>query len=91
MSMPSGKQPEAGPFARAVSAEFRAALGRKGISAVQLARMTGMSRSYLSKRMRDEAAFTANDIEEICSALELSLLGVLQIAVRSAAFEKRQT
>ena len=88
--MPSGTQPEAGPFARAISAEFRAAMGRKQVSGPQLAKLSGLSRSYLSKRLRDEASFTLNDVEAISAALEMSLMGVLQVAVRSSALDKHQ-
>ncbi|SDW34419.1 Cro/C1-type HTH DNA-binding domain-containing protein [Arthrobacter sp. cf158] len=85
MSMPTGKQPEAGPFARAVSAEFRAVMARKQVSGPQLAKASKISQSYLSRRLRNEVAFTANDIEAICKALEVSLFGVLQAAVKSMA------
>ena len=90
MSMPTGKQPEAGPFARAISAEFRSVIGRRQMSGQELANLSGLSRSYLTKRLRDEAAFTANDIEAICGALELSHMGVLHSAVRAAALDKRR-
>ncbi|NWL13258.1 hypothetical protein DM793_18500 [Paenarthrobacter nitroguajacolicus] len=85
MSMPSGKQPTSGPFARAVSAEFRAAMARHQMSGPRLAQRSGISQSYLSRRLRDEVAFTANDIEAICKALDISLFGVLQAAVKAMA------
>jgi len=68
MSMPT-KQPESGALARTVSAEVRAAMGRHRVSGMQLAGLTGMSQNYIAKRLRDEAPFTVNDIENICNAL----------------------
>lgn len=84
MSMPSGKQPKSGPFARAISAELRAAMARQRVSSPQLAEMSGRSQSYISKRLRDEVAFTANDIEEIRTALGEDLLRILHAAVKAS-------
>lgn len=82
MTMPSGKQPVSGPFARAVSAEVRAILARQRITHKQLAAKAGLSSGYLGKRLRDETAFTLNDIEAICEALDEGLLDFLAVAVR---------
>ena len=83
MDMSSGKQPESGPFARAISEEVRAHMARPRISASQLAKMSGLSRNYLGKRLRDETSFTANDIEAICKALNVDLLSFIESAVRN--------
>ena len=82
MSMPSGKQPESGPFARAISAEIRAVMGRHWVSQALLAQRVGVSENYLGKRLRDEVPFTANDIEAICDAMREDLLDLLQSAFR---------
>ncbi len=79
--MPTGTQPEPGPFARAVSDEIRLAMTRRRVSGSELARMTGRSRSYITKRLRNEAAFTANDCEDICRMLHEDLLKLLHRAV----------
>lgn len=84
MSMPLGKQPASGPLARAVSAEVRAILARQRITHAQLAAHTGMSRSYLGKRLRDETSLTINDVEAICVALGEDLQEFLLIAVRDS-------
>lgn len=81
MIMPSGKQPEPGPFARAVSEEIRSAMARRRVSGAELARSSGRSQSYLSKRLRDEVAFTANDVEDICAVLGEDLLALLHASV----------
>lgn len=84
MVVPSGKQPEPGPFARAVSEEIRVSMARHRVSGAQLALKAGLSQSYLSKRLRDEVAFTANDVEAICAVLGEDLLALLSSAVRAS-------
>lgn len=83
MNMPAGKQPESGPFARAVSAEIRAVMARHRVSAALLAQRAGLSRSYLGKRLRDEVAFTLNDTEAICDAMREDLEELFRAAFRS--------
>lgn len=68
MSMPTGKQQEAGRFARAQSAEVRAALARQQMTIKELSVRSGLSPSYLGKRLRNEASLTLNDLEAICGA-----------------------
>ncbi|SDK81218.1 helix-turn-helix transcriptional regulator [Arthrobacter sp. ok362] len=88
MSMPSGKQPESGKFARAVTDEILMSMARKRISGAQLASETSRSQSYISKRLRNEVAFTVNDIEEICDALGEDLLDLVAAAVRAAGLTR---
>lgn len=83
-SVPSGSQPKPGPFARAVSDEIRLAMTRRRLSGAQIALMIGRSQSYISKRLRSDAAFTANDVEDICRALQEDLLGLLSRAVHAS-------
>ena len=56
-------------------------MARQRISGVQLAKMTGKSQSYMSKRLRNEMSFTANDIDEICEVLKEDLFELLRAAV----------
>lgn len=81
MNMPSGTQPAPGAFARAVSDEIRLTMARHRVSGAQVAVMIGRSQSYLSKRLRNEASFTANDCEDICRELDEDLLELLRRAV----------
>lgn len=81
MLVPSGKQQESGPFARALSAEVRAILARQRITVKRLAEDSGMSPTYLGKRLRDEASFTLNDIESICEALDEDLQAFVNSAI----------
>jgi len=73
MAVPSGKQPAPGPLARAISAQFRMLMGERRMTAQALAERAGLSRSYLGKRLRDEAALTSNDIEALCAALDIDI------------------
>jgi transcriptional regulator with XRE-family HTH domain len=87
--MPSGKQPESGKFARAISAEIRSAMARQRMSGAQLAIKTDRSQSYISKRLRDEVPFTANDVEDICQVLGEDLLGLVAAAVKAAGLTRK--
>jgi transcriptional regulator with XRE-family HTH domain len=83
MSMPTGKQSKSGALARSVSAEVRAILARQRLSGKELARISGISQSYIAKRLRDEAPFTLNDIEKICLALNEDFTSVMLNAAKS--------
>ncbi len=83
-NMPSGKEPDPGYFARAISDEIRMAMTRHRVSGTQLAGMIGRSQSYVSKRLNYGAAFTANDVELISEVLGEDLLGLLRSAVLAA-------
>ena len=81
-NVPSGSEPRPGPFALAFAAEVRSLLARHRMSGAQLAKLTGRSQSYMSKRLRGESSFTANDAEAICRAMDLDLETLLVTAVR---------
>lgn len=87
--MPSGSQPASGPFARAIAEAIRVAMTRRRVSGAQLAERTSRSQTYISKRLRNEVPFTANDIEEICQALDEDLLKLLYAAAREVAHAKK--
>lgn len=84
MAVPSGKMQESGPFARAISAEIRATLARQRLTVKGLAGMSGVSESYLGKRLRDVAPLTLNDVEAICDALGENLLAFAAAALEAA-------
>jgi len=52
------------------------------MTAKELAERAGISRSYLGKRLRDEASLTSNDIEAICDAFGVDILTFANEAVR---------
>jgi len=82
-NVPKGSEPAPGVFARAVSEEVRLALARHRMSGAQLAVKIGRSQSYMSKRLRGESSFSANDIDAICRVLDVDILGLLTAAVRA--------
>jgi hypothetical protein len=49
------------------------AMSQQRVTAQALAGMTGISRSYLGKRLRDEVPFSLNDVQAISEALGLKL------------------
>jgi len=75
---------ESGPFARAISAEIRATLARQRLTVKELARQSGLSESYLGKRLRDVAPLTLNDVEAVCGALGENLLAFAAAALETA-------
>ena len=81
-NMPAGKEPTPGAFAVAVSQEVRRLLADRMVSGNQLAGMIERSQSYMSKRLRGESSFSANDLETICQVLDKDLLELLTAAVR---------
>lgn len=83
MVMPAVKQPESGPLAKAFAGEVRAALARRRITAKQLAISTGLSPTYVNKRLRDEAPFTLNDVEVICEKLDADSEGFRAAAAKA--------
>lgn len=82
MAVPSGSQPPPGPLARAISAQVRVLMAEQKITARDLAQKAGLSRSYLGKRLRDEAPLTSNDIEALLEALGVDIMTFANAAVR---------
>lgn len=80
--VPRGSEPKPGKFAVAISDEIRLAMTRHRVSGSQVAEMIGRSQSYISKRLRNEAAFSSDDIESICLALGEDLLALVIRAAR---------
>jgi transcriptional regulator with XRE-family HTH domain len=73
MPVPSGKQPAPSALARAYSSRVRIAMADQRVTAQALAEATGISRSYLGKRLRDEVSFTLTDVQAISEALGIPL------------------
>jgi transcriptional regulator with XRE-family HTH domain len=57
-------------------------MAEQRMTARALAQKSGLSRSYLGKRLRDEASLTSNDIEALCKALNIDILTFANLAVR---------
>lgn len=75
--VPRGSEPKPGKFAVAISDEIRLAMTRSRASGSQVAAMAGRSQSYISKRLRNEAAFSPDDVESICLGLHEDLLALV--------------
>lgn len=73
MPVPAGRQPTPSPFARAFSSRVRIVMADKRVTMQALADATGVSRTYLGKRLRDEVPFSLNDVEAISRALKMEL------------------
>jgi len=80
--VPLGSQPAPGPLALAINATIRTYMAERRITAQALAAKAGLSRSYLGKRLRDEASLSSNDIEALCKALDVDILTFANDAVR---------
>jgi transcriptional regulator with XRE-family HTH domain len=65
-------------------------MAERRMTAQALAEASGLSRSYLGKRLRDESSFTVNDIEAICAALDEPLETFALEVVRRRKREKAQ-
>lgn len=57
-------------------------MAEQNLTAVALAKKAGLSRSYLGKRLRDEASLTSNDIEALIDALGVDIITFANDAVR---------
>jgi len=57
-------------------------MAERNLTAKALAEKAGLSRSYLGKRLRDEASLTSNDIEAILAALDVDIITFANDAVR---------
>lgn len=64
-------------------------MARKRCTAKQLAESAGMSANYLGKRLRDEAAFDANDMEAIANAFGEDLWSFLRSVIDAAEARNR--
>ena len=66
---------------QAVLAEIRAEMARKQISGLELAHLTGLAQSTISRRLNG-APFSVQEMLVICSALGISLRDVLEDAAK---------
>jgi transcriptional regulator with XRE-family HTH domain len=60
-----------------VAEEIRVLLARRKMSANQLAQLTGIKQSNLSRRMTGETAFDLNDLELIADALGVAVTDLM--------------
>jgi transcriptional regulator with XRE-family HTH domain len=62
-----------GPLAREFTEAVREHMSSRGVSGLALAKRIGISQNYVAKRLRREASFTFNDIENIATALQVTV------------------
>lgn len=67
-------------FGKAVARALAAAREEKGITQSELADMTGISQSQLSKQLRGLRAINLDEIRLICNALGISMASIFQKA-----------
>jgi excisionase family DNA binding protein len=82
--MPRGPADPPGPLAGEFTEAVREHMSRRGVSGLELAKRIGISQNYIAKRLRHEAPFTFNDIENIATALQIPV-GLLVPGVGAAA------
>lgn len=84
--MGQNKSTDPGAFALAVRAEILAELGRKQVSVIELSRRIPRGKSYLYERLsRADKELTLNDIENICSYLNIPINPIMNKAEKSMA------
>lgn len=76
--------PERGRLREHVAEEIRVLLARRKMSATQLARLTGLKQSSLSRRMTGETAFDMDDLEVIADVLGVSVTDLMPQRVAAA-------
>lgn len=69
------------PLRVAVADEVRVALARKRMSAAALGRALGVSQTYVWRRLEGHTAFDLDDLERVCTVLDIDLPALLAAAV----------
>jgi transcriptional regulator with XRE-family HTH domain len=69
--------PPRGRLREHVAEEIRVLLARRKMSATQLAHITGIKQSSLSRRMTGETAFDMDDLERIADALGVAVTDLM--------------
>lgn len=69
--------PATGTLRALVAEEVRALLARKRISATALAKLIGVSQTYVWRRLSGETAFDLDDLEKIAKVLECRVVDLL--------------
>lgn len=68
-------------FSQLLNAELRAEVARQRITLRMLEEMTGISRARLSTTINQDASpLTTNELDQICEALSINLVDILQVA-----------
>lgn len=73
----------------AVAEEVRVLLARRRISAVQLAKLMGVSQPYLSRRLNGAVALDLDDLEKIADVLGVAIADLLPRSAEAGGSLKR--
>lgn len=73
-----------GGLRTAIAEVIRVEMARKRMTQRALAEATGLSQSYLGRRMVCEYSFTTDELERIAIALDVPLTLLLPVAERAA-------
>jgi transcriptional regulator with XRE-family HTH domain len=68
----------------AIAEAVRVEMARQRMTQRVLAEKTGLSQSYIGRRMLSEFAFTADDVERIATALGVPVTTLLPVPERAA-------
>jgi transcriptional regulator with XRE-family HTH domain len=82
--------PPRGRLREHVAEEIRVLLARRKMSANQLAQLTGIKQSSLSRRMTGETAFDMDDLELIADALGVAVTDLMPQHVGTGSDPKRR-
>jgi transcriptional regulator with XRE-family HTH domain len=73
------------PIRAQVAEELRALLGRRRMSATELARRVGATQPYIWRRMSGEIAFDLDDLQKIAVVLGVSVSDLLPPSTRASS------
>lgn len=88
--MTDNTPPARGRLREHVAEEIRVLLARRKMSATQLARLTGLKQSSLSRRMTGETAFDMDDLELIADALGITVTDLMPQQANASADPNRR-
>ncbi|WP_179210859.1 helix-turn-helix domain-containing protein [Cellulomonas iranensis] len=82
--MPSGANPMPTPLTRAIAARLRARIGELNITAKVVAERSGIPTATLSRLLNEKKPIYVEQLDALCSALNLDIAAVLDAADRAS-------
>lgn len=74
----------ANEFSKALNTEIRVWMTRRGLTLVQMAELSGVSKSRISKTVyKHDAPLNTNELDRLCRALDVAPFEIVQAAERS--------
>lgn len=78
-------------FSKALNTEIKVWMTRRGYTLIQLAELSGVSKSRISKTVyKHEAPLNTNELDNLCRALEVTPLEVVREAERAVLAQQAQ-